>query len=78
MQILPKNILGMSEQVLVRLTKQNSSREMYTLTLHIEKMKNTSAFNLRSSSDVKKKKKKGRKEEDRQKVEAKQFVESFG
>ena len=53
MQILPKNTLGMSEQLLVRLTKQNSSREMYTLTLHIEKMKNTSAFDLRSSSDVK-------------------------
>jgi len=42
----------------VRLTKQNSSREMYTLTLHIEKMKNTSAFDLRSSSDVKRRWKK--------------------
>ena len=48
----------MSEQLLVRLTKQNSSREMYTLTLHIEKMKNTSAFDLRSSSDVKRRWKK--------------------
>ena len=62
----------MSEQLLVRLKKQNSSREMYTLTLHIEKMKNTNAFDLRSSSEE------GRKEGDRQKVEAKQFVESLG
>ena len=71
-QILPKHILGLSEQLLVRLTKQNSSREMYTLTLHIKTMKNTSAFDLRSSSDVK------RRRRNRQEVEAKHFLESLG
>ena len=39
--------------MLVRLTKQNSSREMYSpIRRHIKKMKNTSAFDTWSSSGV--------------------------
>ena len=59
----------MSEQPLVRLTKKNSSREMYSS--HKEQL-NTSAFNRESSSGVRREiennKKEGSKEEDRQGV----------
>ena len=34
----------MSEHLLLRLAKQNSSREMYSPIRHIKKIKNTSAF----------------------------------
>ena len=72
----------MSEQLLVSLTEQNSSREMCSpIRRHIKKMKNTSAFDIWSSSGVRrgikiknKKKEEGRKEEDIQEVEAKQFL----
>ena len=43
---------GMSDQLLVRLTKQNSSREMYSHTRHKATIKNTIAFDIVSSSGV--------------------------